>query len=204
MDVGDNVGGGSPADSTFILQEARRMGVRGLLQTLYDPEAVEACVKAGVGVQVTLDVGAKTDAMHGRPIRVTGTVRVIADGNFEETLPNHGGGRYFAQGLCVRLDTTDDWTLVLCSRRMGNTARHQFYSIGIRPEDYRVVVAKGVVSPRPAFQPIAGDIILVNTPGVTTADLSTFPFRHRRKPLYPFEPDAVASAARRSGRRGSS
>ena len=172
------------------------MGVRGLLQSLYDPGAVQACIEAGVGTQVTLDVGAKTDDMHGTPIRVTGTVRVLADGKFEETLPNHGGGRYFDQGRCARLDTTDDWTLVLCSRRMGNTARHQFYSIGIRPEDYRVVVAKGVVSPRPAFQPIAGDIILVNTPGVTTADLSTFTFRHRRRPLYPFEEDALYARRR--------
>jgi microcystin degradation protein MlrC len=61
------------------------------------------------------------------------------------------------------------------------------YSIGIRPEDYRVVVAKGVSSPRPAYQPIAAEIILVNTPGVTTADLSTFTYHRRRVPLYPFE-----------------
>ena len=50
-----------------------------------------------------------------------------------------------------------------------------------------MVVAKGVVSPRPAYQPIAAEIILVNTPGVTTADLSFFDFKHRRVPLYPFE-----------------
>ena len=166
------------------------MGVKGLLQSLYDPEAVQACIKAGAGAQVTLDAGAKTDDMHGRPIRVTGTVRVIADGKFEETLPNHGGGRYFDQGLCARVDTTEGWTLLLTSGRLGNTARHQYYSVGIRPEDYHVVVAKGVVSPRPAYQPIAGEIILVNTPGVTTADLSTFTYRHRRRPLYPFEGDA--------------
>ncbi len=190
MDVGDNVGGGSPADSTFILHEARAMGVKGLLQSLHDPVAVQACVKAGVGATVTVDAGAHTDDMHGKPIRVTGTVRVIADGAFEETLPNHGGGRYFDQGVCARLDTTDGWTLLLTTRVIGNTARHQYYTVGIRPEDYRVVVAKGVVSPRPAYQPIAGEIILVNTPGVTTADLSTFTYTRRRRPLYPFEPEA--------------
>jgi microcystin degradation protein MlrC len=64
------------------------------------------------------------------------------------------------------------------------------YSAGIVPEHYQVVVAKGVVSPRPAYQPIAGEVILVNTPGVTTADLSYFTYHHRRKPLYPFEEDA--------------
>jgi microcystin degradation protein MlrC len=190
MDVGDNVGAGTPADSTFILHEARAMGVKGLLQSLYDPKAVEACVRAGVGATVTLEAGGGTDNMHGKPIRVTGVVRTIADGKFEETLPNHGGGRYFDQGRCARLDTEDGWTLLLTTARLGNTARHQYYSVGIRPEDYRVVVAKGVVSPRPAFQPIAGEIILTNTPGVSTADLSTFTYNHRRRPLYPFEKDA--------------
>jgi len=65
------------------------------------------------------------------------------------------------------------------------------YSAGILPETYRIVVAKGVVSPRPAYQPISGEVILVNTPGVTTADLSTFDYRNRRRPLYPFEPEAT-------------
>jgi microcystin degradation protein MlrC len=49
------------------------------------------------------------------------------------------------------------------------------------------VVAKGVVSPRPAYAPIAAETILVDTPGVTSADLSSFPYRRRRRPIYPFE-----------------
>ena len=59
-----------------------------------------------------------------------------------------------------------------------------------RPESFQVVVAKGVVSPRPAYAPIAAEIVLVNTPGVTTSDLSQFEYVRRRRPLYPFEPDA--------------
>ena len=65
------------------------------------------------------------------------------------------------------------------------------YSVGVRPENFKVVVAKGVVSPRPAYQPIAAQIVLVNTPGVTTSDLSQFEYRRRRRPLYPFEPEAT-------------
>ena len=30
-----------------------------------------------------------------------------------------------------------------------------------------------------------------NTPGITTADTTSLPYRHRRKPLYPFEPHAT-------------
>jgi microcystin degradation protein MlrC len=187
MDVGDNIGGGSSADSTFILAQAKQMGVRGLLLSLYDPEAVEACVAAGIGAEVTFEVGGKTDSMHGEPVLVTGVVRAVSDGDFEETRPIHGGYRYFSAGTCIRLDTTDDHTILLTGRRSGNTSREQMYHIGIWPEKYRVIVAKGVVSPRPAYQPIAAEVILVNTPGVTTADLDTFTYERRRIPLYPFE-----------------
>jgi microcystin degradation protein MlrC len=87
MDVGDNIGGGGSADSTYILAEAKRMGVRSFLQTLYDPEAVQACVAAGVGSEITLKVGGKTDDMHGSPAEVTGRVRTISDGKFEDPQP---------------------------------------------------------------------------------------------------------------------
>ena len=191
MDVGDNVGGGSSADSTVLLAEARRQGIGDYLQTLYDPESVAACVAAGVGSEITLRVGGKTDDMHGSPVEVTGRVRLISDGKYEDPTPTHGGWRYFDDGVRVVLETTDDHTLVLTSRRTGNTTRQQMYSVGIHPEDKKIVVPKGVVSPRPAYEPIAARIILVNTPGVTTSDLSSFDYRRRRRPLYPFETDAV-------------
>jgi microcystin degradation protein MlrC len=191
MDVGDNIGGGSSADSTHILAEAIAQGIGSLLQTLYDPEAVEACIRMGVGSDVTLAVGAKTDDMHGQPVTVTGRVRAITDGTWEDPGATHGGLRFYDAGPSVRLDTTDGHTLLLTSRRSGNTSRYQMYGAGIHPETYRIVVAKGVHSPRPAYQPLAGEVIMVNSPGVTTADLSTFTYRHRRSPLYPFERDAT-------------
>jgi microcystin degradation protein MlrC len=191
MDVGDNIGGGSPGDSTVLLEAAQRLGIRRYLQTLCDPEAVAACVAAGVGNTVELKVGGKTDDLHGRPVAVTGEVRVISDGQFEEPTPTHGGFRFFDGGTTVVLETTDVHTLVLTSRLVGNTSIQQVYSVGVRPESFQVVVAKGVVSPRPAYAPIAAEIVLVNTPGVTTSDLSQFVYRSRRRPLYPFEADAA-------------
>ncbi len=190
MDVGDNIGGGSSADSTHILTQVVERGISSFLQTLYDPESVQACVSAGIGATVTLDVGGKTDDMHGNPVRVTGKVRAITDGQYEELGPSHGGFRFYDSGVSVRLDTDGGQTLVLTSARAGNTTRAQMYHIGIIPERYRIVVAKGVVSPRPAYQPIAGKVILVNTPGVTTADMSTFTYHRRRVPLYPMELEA--------------
>jgi microcystin degradation protein MlrC len=191
MDVGDNIGGGSPADSTILLATARGLGVRSYLQTLFDPEAVAACIAAGVGSEITLRVGGKTDRMHGDPVEITGRLRLLSDGKYEDPRPTHGGARFFDAGVTAVLEAPDDYTIVLTSRRVGNTSIEQMYSLGIRPEAKHVVVAKGVVSPRPAYEPIASEIILANTPGVTTADLSTFTFLNRRRPLYPFESEAA-------------
>jgi microcystin degradation protein MlrC len=190
MDVGDNIGGGSSADSTHILRRAQQLGFRGLLQTLFDPMAVQACLSAGVGNQVELSVGGKTDDLHGTPVAVSARVAGISDGKYEDNGPTHAGYRFFDSGTTAVLETSDGHTLVLTSLRDGNTSREQMYAAGVRPERFRVVVAKGVVSPRPAYEPIASQILLVNTPGLTTADLSTFNYRYRRRPLFPFEPEA--------------
>lgn len=187
LDVGDNIGAGSAGDSTLILAEARKLGAKGLVQTLRDPEAVARCVSAGVGAEITLEVGGKTDRRHGEPVNVTGIVKTISDGKFEDRSPVHAGWRYFDNGLCAVLETSDDHTLLLVSTRVGNMSRKQFNSVGIIPEEYRIVVAKGVVSPRPAYQPIAAEMLLVNTGGATSADLNSFNYRHRRRPLFPFE-----------------
>jgi len=153
-------------------------------------EEVAGCVHAGVGDEVELPAGGKADDSPGKPVRVRGRVRLLSDGTFEEPNQTHGGGRYFDGGTTAVLETEDGFTLVLTSKIIGNTSIQQMYALGIRPEAKQVVVAKGVVSPRPAYQPIAAEIILVNTPGVTTADLSTFEYHRRRRPLFPFEQDA--------------
>ena len=144
----------------------------------------------GIGSRIAIAVGGKTGDMNGSPVEVSGTVRVITDGLYEDPTPAHGGFRYFDGGTSVVLETEDDHTILLTSKRSMNTTREQMYSAGIVPERYKVVVAKGVVSPRPAYEPIASRIILVNTPGVTTSDLSFFEYHRRRTPLYPFEEDA--------------
>ncbi len=191
MDVGDNVGAGSTADGTTLLEAAQRLGVRRYLQSLYDPEAVAACVAAGVGETVTLAVGGKTDDLHGSPVTVTGRVRTLFEGRWEDPRPTHGGYRHYDAGRTAVLETTDDHTLVLHSIRTGNTSIAEMYAAGVFPEEYQVVVAKGVHSPRAAYEPVAAEVVMVNTPGVATADLSRFAYRHRRRPLFPFEPDAA-------------
>lgn len=189
FDVGDNVGGGSPADSTHILQAARRLGIAGLLQAVCDPAAVLACQAAGIGGRVGLEVGGKTDALHGTPFPIAGIVTALSDGKYEETGPTHAGFRFYDNGPSAAVTTDDRYTLVLTTLPGGTMSLQQFRTLGIEPLETKILIAKGVHSPRPAVEPIAREMIWVATPGVTTADLTTFTYRHRRVPLYPLESD---------------
>jgi microcystin degradation protein MlrC len=191
FDVGDNVGGGSPGDSTHILHAARRLGVADLLQAVCDPAVVHMAQDAGVGGRIRALVGGKSDHMHGEPFAIEAIVTALSDGRYEETGPTHGGFRFFNDGPSCALRTTDGYLLVVTSRSAGSASLQQFRTLGIEPLEVKIIVAKGVHSPRPAMEPIATELIWVATPGVTTADLSTFTYRNRRVPLYPLEPDTV-------------
>ena len=196
FDVGDNVGGGSPGDSTHILHAARALGVSGMLQALCDPQVVQRCQRAGIGARIQAEVGGKSDALHGAPFPVQGVVSALGNGRYEETGPTHGGFRFYDDGPSAAIRTDDGYTLVLTSLAAGSASLQQFRSLGIEPLQMKIIVAKGVHSPRPAVEPIARQLIWVASPGVTTADLSTFQYRHRRVPLYPMEVDAAIASSR--------
>jgi microcystin degradation protein MlrC len=180
MDVGDNVGGGSPGNSTVLLEEVLRQKATGALVVLYDPEGVEACVAAGVRAAVEL-----------RIVPVRARVKTISDGLFVETQVRHGGWGASDQGTTVVVETEERHTIVLTSRRMPPMSLEQLLSLGIHPERKQILIVKGVVAPRAAYEPIAARIILVDTPGVTANDPRCFTYRRRRRPLYPLEEDAA-------------
>ena len=54
--------------------------------------------------------------------------------------------------------------MILTSKRVGNTSIQLYYSLGIDPLGFPIIIAKGVQSPRPAFEPIASKIIALDTP----------------------------------------
>ena len=190
MDVGDNVGGGSPGDSTILIAEVIKQQASNALVVLYDPEAVKSCIQAGVRQEVDLAVGAKTDRQHGDPVRLRGQVRLISDGIFTESKVRHGGWGNYDQGLTAVVETPQRHTFVLTSRRMAPMSLEQILSLGIKPESKHILIAKGVIAPQAAYAPIAKSIVLVDTPGATSSDPANFTFRNRRRPLYPLEPEA--------------
>jgi microcystin degradation protein MlrC len=186
VEMGDNIGGGSPGDSTFILAELVRQGVSGFAVVIFDPEAVQSCIQAGVGGMVSLEVGGKADNQHGDPVPIRGNVRLIHDGQFIETQPRHGGQRYHNQGLTAVVAVGDS-LVALTSRRQTPFSLQQLLSLGIDPTEMRMIVVKAAVAYRAAYEPIAGQIIEVDTPGLTAVNPLHFTYHDIRRLLFPLD-----------------
>ncbi len=189
LDAGDNVGGGSPGDGTVIFQALSDAGVEDGLVVLFDPAAVLACAATGVGGSVALEVGGKSDRLHGEPVPIEGRVRCLHDGMFIEEEPRHGGSRINQQGLTAVVETRERHTVVLTSLRMAPFSLEQILSLGVKPGRKRVLIAKGAIAPRAAYEPVSAGMLEVDSPGITAANPSRFTYRHRIKPMFPFEPD---------------
>lgn len=189
FDPGDNIGGGSAGDSTFILEELQHQKAAGWVMTIADPAAVQAAVKAGIDGTFDMPVGGKTDDLHGKPVRIRGKVKSLNNGDYMETEVRHGGGRYFDMGLTAVIETDtsvgdDRNLLVLTSRRASPNSIHQIVSCGIYPERQKILVAKGTIAPRAAYEPVAAEIIVVDSPGSTAVNPARFHFRNIREKLW--------------------
>ena len=188
LDMGDNVGGGSPGDGTWLALALRDRGVKAAV-VLYDPLAAARAREAGEGKRLTLEVGGACDAIHGPPLRDEFLVQSLHDGKFRETEPRHGGLRDCDQGPSAVVTTDRGLTVLLTSLRMPPFSLRQLTSCGIVPSDYQVLVAKGVNAPLAAYREVCPHFLRIDTPGVTSANLERLEYRHRRSPMYPFERD---------------
>lgn len=188
-DMGDNIGGGSAGDSTFLLSELLHQQAEGWLVVLADPQAAQSCAHSGVGTFVTIEVGGKTDTWHGVPIPVTGRVKSIHDGRYQETEPRHGGYRDHDQGLTAVLEIGESACgvprlLVLTTQREAPFSLQQLLSLGIEPQRQKILVVKAAIAYRAAYEPIAGRIIEVDSPGLTAVNPTRFTYRDVRRPLW--------------------
>jgi microcystin degradation protein MlrC len=188
VDTGDNIGGGSAGDSTFLLEELIEQNADGWVVTIADPEAVQAAFTAGVGGEFGMKVGGKMDRMHGNPVMVRGRVKALTDGRYMEPEVRHGGYRYHDLGrtavIHVEGSTLDmPKILLVTDRRSSPNSIHQLTSNGVYPERMKILVVKGCIAPRAAYEPISR-LIGVDSPGATAVNPKRFEFHHVRKGLW--------------------
>lgn len=193
-DHGDNTASGGTQDVMSVIEEAIAQGLTDVAAgPICDADCVEAMIAAGVGAEVTLDLGGKVDmpamGLMGKPLRITGRVRAITDGTFVVTGPMATGST-IRMGRTAVLDT-GAMQIVVSEFRSEPFDLGCFTHCGIDPTRKRYVLIKSRQHFRAGFEPIARHIVMCDGDGCTASDLALFDYRSIRRPLYPFDLDMV-------------
>jgi microcystin degradation protein MlrC len=200
----DSTGSGSPGDSVHVLERLLALGVRErCLVTVVDAPAVARAIAAGVGAEVATPVGGTLDSRYNRPVAITGRVRILSDGRFVAS-DKKSAGVEFQMGRAAVLEVGR--ISVLVTERPAFTFDPALYrSVGLEPREAKIVVVKSPLQFRDGYGDIARACWVVDTPGPSTARVERLEWRHRSRPLFPFDEDfepeirAVIGSARGRG-----
>ncbi len=197
LDHFDNCASGGTMDTTDVLREIIRQELDDVVFFgVYDPEAVQQAMTAGIGQEVELEIGAKLDMpalqVGSRPLQVRGRVRTVSAGYFKAT----GGltpGLQIFMGNTVVLDT-GRVQIVLLSRHIEPTAQEMLRILGIDPTTKRFVAIKSRVHWRADMGKVAREIVECGGVGVCTSNYGQLTFRNVRRPIYPLDPEMAWAA----------
>jgi microcystin degradation protein MlrC len=182
-DSSDGTAGGAEGDSTVLLRALLESPVPGpCLLLITDPEAAARCAAAGVGQEITLEVGGKLTPAFFQPVRVTGRVRTLSDGKFQMKNPVLPADR----GLTAVLQTGDLF-IVLSQKPVYTWDEECYRSVGLFPREAKLVQVKSPGGFRPVYEPFAKAIVELDAPGPTDSNLKRLPFRRVTRPLFPLD-----------------
>jgi len=182
----DNPGGGGYNDTTPVLQALLDAGIENVAYgTIFDPKAVQQAMKAGVGATIDVELGGHTDESMGKPVQARAIVKMLSDGTFKNDGPmNAGVETQMGPTAVLRIGGID---VVTISSRVQTIDLQVFLSQGIDPTTKSVVVVKSVQHFRAAYGPIAREVIVVDSGGICSPDISRLKFKKLRRPIWPLD-----------------
>lgn len=188
IDAADATSSGASGDSNVILAAVLRRDFpgRGLFPVVDEP-AVQAAFAAGVGATITVPLGGALDPDRFPPVEVTGYVKMLSDGQIR--YESHGFGPASA-GLTAVLEIGEH-VVIVTSRQVSHFDRALFLAHGQNPQEFDIVVQKSPHCPHYCFRDWAAQLIGVDAPGSTSANLPYLGHTICARPMYPMETDTV-------------
>lgn len=185
-ETSDNPGGGTPGDGTYLLRAMLEADLEdACFGFIYDPEVAALAHDKGVGSTIQVRLGGKTDQLHGAPIELTAYVKALTDGSFITSSPM-GKGSPVHLGKSVRLQA-NGVDILVCSVKTQVLDEQIFLLHGIDVTKYKIVSLKSSQHFRASFEPIAAQIITVDSPGLTTLQFTSFDYKRLNRPVYPLD-----------------
>jgi len=186
-DAADATSSGATGDSNLILQGLRDARYpKKVLAQIVDPAAAAIAHKAGVGATVQVTLGGATDPARFKPMPVTATVKLLSDGQSRLETMKIG----LDAGPTAVL-TWDNFTVVVFSKAVSLFDRAMYYSNGLNPQDFDLIVVKSPHTEHHMFEAWADCNFNIDVPGATSANLPTLGHTICARPMYPLDADAV-------------
>jgi len=185
-DSSDAPSSGAPGDSTVLLKALLDRNVQDpVYLNIVDASAVRLAEETGVGQSAMVTVGASFTEQFYEPVTFQGTVQTLFDGRFRFKGPGF-------QGVTFDMGKTAVWVvggihLVTMERGVLQWDPELYRCVGLEPVDAKIVVAKSPAAFRAAYESFAHKIINIDTPGVCSPNLRSFPWRRVNRPIYPLD-----------------
>ncbi|SED45960.1 M81 family metallopeptidase [Rhodobacter sp. 24-YEA-8] len=191
LDHGDNCMSGGTCENMDVLEAALAAGLSDILTgPVADPEAVEAAFAAGVGTEVSIDVGNKIPAegfaAPRPPLSLKGKVLALGSGDYRITGPIYTGMEC-SMGRSAVIDTGAAQVLI-SSQTHEPWDEAVFTTLGLDPRRAQYLLLKSRMYCRPVFEPLAKAVVECAGGGVTGSDYSLFPYSKLRRPICPLDP----------------
>lgn len=185
-DLADGTGAGSPGDATAVIAALLEADVpKTCLVCVRDPEMAEAAADAGVGAEIDVDLGGKLDNVYNRTIRFEGVVEFAAPAAFR-----FGGEGYTGvemdMGQCAVLRDGNVHVLIV-SNAVFTVDPAMYRAVGLDPAAAQIVVVKSHIQFRAGYAGLAKEIILLDSPGMSSDHIEELDFRRVERPLFPLD-----------------
>ena len=186
-DAADATSSGATGDSNLILKALREARyTKRVLCQIVDPKAARAAHAAGVGAVIETTLGGQSDPGRFPPMSVTARVKLLSDGHAKlETM------RSGLEAGPTAVLTYGNTTVVVMTRSVSLFDRAMYYSVGINPTDYDLIVVKSPHTEYHMFDQWVEKNFNIDIPGATSANLPTLGHTICARPMYPLDPDAT-------------
>ena len=197
-DAADATSSGASGDSNAIVKALVAAGYSGrVLAQIVDPAAAAAAHRAGVGAVIDVTLGGKDDPARFTPMPVRARVKLLSDGKtWLETMrsPLDGGPTAVLEFGSV--------TMVVLSLPAMLFDRALYYSNGLDPKDFDLIVVKSPHTEHHMYDAWVERNFNVDAPGATSADLRSLGHKVCARPIYPLDDDVVFTPATKIYLRG--
>jgi len=194
-DAGDNPGGGGEGRTTELLAALAAAGARGVYYgAFHDPALAGEAHRLGEGAAFTAVFNRDFESDFSHRLELPARVLKLVDGDVVGRLGIYQGRRLnLAPAAALEIGGAGGIVVVVIGARVQTADPVFFEMFGLDIAAARTVCVKSRGHFRAGFAPWfgPGQVLEVDTAGLTSPVLERFSWRHLPRPVYPLDPDTT-------------